>query len=134
MNFPDLPHLRQLQNDLWRWPKSRAAVMVGAGLSLNSDPLPGIHSKFPTWRQLVWAMFQELHPAEPGETPEQARARDEKFKSANALRIASEYEAAFGRRKLDLFIQSQNPDADHQPGSLHRMLMELPWSDVFTTN
>lgn len=82
----------------------------------------------------MWAMFQELHPAEPGETPEQARERDEKFKSANALRIASEYEAAFGRRKLDLLIQSQNPDADHQPGSLHRILMELPWSDVFTTN
>jgi hypothetical protein len=79
-------------------------------------------------------MFQELHPAEPGETPDQVRARDEKFKSANALRIASEYEAAFGRRKLDLLIQCQNPDADHQPSSLHRMLMELPWSDVFTTN
>lgn len=134
MNFPDLPHLRQLQADLWRWPKSRAAVMVGAGLSLNSEPLPGIYSKFPTWRQLVWAMFQELHPSLPGETTEQKQVRDEKFKSANALRIASEYEAAFGRRKLDLLIQSQNPDADHQPGSLHRMLMELPWSDVFTTN
>jgi hypothetical protein len=134
MNFPDLPHLRQLQNDLWRWPKSRAAVMVGAGLSLNSEPLPGIHTKFPTWSQLVWAMFQELHPPLPGETPDQKRVRDEKFKSANALRIASEYEAAFGRRKLDLLIQSQNPDADHQPGGLHRMLMELPWADVFTTN
>lgn len=79
-------------------------------------------------------MFQELHPPLLGETAEQGRARDERFKSANALRLASEYEAAFGRRKLDLLILSQNPDADHQPGSLHRMLMELPWSDVFTTN
>jgi len=36
-----------VQNDLWRWPKARAAVMVGAGLSLNSEPLPGVHSSFP---------------------------------------------------------------------------------------
>jgi hypothetical protein len=79
-------------------------------------------------------MFQELHPPTSGETPDQVQARYERFKSANALRIASEYEAAFGRRKLNLLIQSQNPDADHQPSNLHRMLMELPWADVFTTN
>ena len=53
MDFPDLPHLRQLQKDLWQWPASRAGIMVGAGFSLNSEPLPGVTSRFPTWRQLV---------------------------------------------------------------------------------
>lgn len=134
MNFPDLPHLMQLQKDLWQWPKSRASVMVGAGFSLNADPLPGVNSRFPTWRQLVRAMFDELHPSQPGETPEQAKAREARFNSANALRIASEYEAAFERRKLDLLIRAKNPDSEHQPGKLHHLLLQLPWADVFTTN
>src|SRR5271165_5494914 len=106
MNFPDLPHLRQLQKDLWRWPKSRAAVMVGAGMSLNAEALPGVTTHFPTWRQLVRAMFDELHPSLGGETPEAAQAREERFASSNALRIASEYEAAFGRQKLELLIRT----------------------------
>jgi hypothetical protein len=39
-DFLDLPHLRQLQNDLWRWPRERASVMVGAGLKLvQSTPI-----------------------------------------------------------------------------------------------
>jgi hypothetical protein len=35
---------------------------------------------------------------------------------------------------LDLLISTLNPDADHQPGRLHKLLLELPWADVFTTN
>ena len=134
MNFPDLPHLRQLQSDLWQWPRSRAAVMVGAGFSLNSAPLPGVHSHFPTWRQLVWAMYEELHPLTNEDASQELNAREDAFKSANVLRIASEYEAAFGRRKLNLLIRTLNPDTEHQPGILHQELMQLPWADVFTTN
>src|ERR1022692_14062 len=134
MNFPDLPHLRHLQKDLWQWPKSRAAVMVGAGFSLNAEPLPGVNTSFPTWRQLVRAMFEELDPPQASEPPERQNRREERFNSAGPLRIASEYEAAFGRPKLDILIRAQNPDSDHQPGRLHRLLMQLPWADVFTTN
>src|SRR5689334_10353772 len=83
MDFPDLPHLKQLQKDLWQWPKSRAAVMVGAGLSLNAEPLPGVTTHFPTWRQLVRCMFDELHPCLPGETPEQTQSREENFNKPN---------------------------------------------------
>lgn len=134
MNFPDLPHLKQLQKDIWQWPKSRAAVMVGAGFSLNAEPLPGVSTRFPTWRQLVRAMFDELHPPLPGMTAEQVKAREDRFNMSNALRIASEYEAAFDRRKLELLIRIQNPDSDHRPGRLHQLLLDLPWTDVFTTN
>ena len=133
MDFPDLPHLVHLRKELWRWPKSRAAVMIGAGFSLNAEPLPGVKTRFPTWRELVRAMFDELSPnsGDPGENP---ASREERFNRANPLRIASEYEAAFGRRKLDILIREQNPDSDYQPGNLHRSLMQLPWADVFTTN
>jgi len=134
MNFPDLPHLQQLQKDLWQWPRSRAAVMVGAGFSRNAEPLPGVTASFPDWRQLVRAMFDEMHPILPSDTVERKRIREEKFNSMNALRIASEYEAAFDRRKLDLLIRKQTPDDGYQPGRLHRLLLQLPWADVFTTN
>lgn len=134
MNFPDQPHLHQLQEDLWQWPSSRAAVMVGAGLSLNTEPLPGVKSRFPTWRQLVWAMFDELYPKSGNETPAEKQTRHDHFSGINALRLASEYEAAFGRRKLELLIRNQNPDTEHLPSPLHELLLQLPWKDVFTTN
>lgn len=133
-DFPDLPHLRQLQHDLWSWPRSRAALMVGAGLSLNATPLPGVTSRFPTWKELVRFMFDELHPLSSKSTPDEERSREAQFAGEGALRIASEYEAAFGRRKLDLLIQKRNPDNDYCPGEIHRLLLQLPWVDVFTTN
>lgn len=134
MNFPDLPHLKQLQNLLWQWPKSRAAVMVGAGLSLNAEPLPGVTTHFPTWRQLVRAMFDELYPLYPNTSDDELRSREARFLSTNALRLASEYEATFGEGKLEQLIRIQNPDSDYQPGLLHKLLLQLPWADVFTTN
>jgi hypothetical protein len=79
-------------------------------------------------------MFDELYPARSGETPEQKTEREDQFKTINALRLASEYEATFNRRKLEQLIRAQTPDAEHQPGRLHRLLLELPWKDVFTTN
>lgn len=131
MDFPDLPHLLQLQRDLWRWPSARAAVMVGAGFSLNSTPSPGASIHFPTWRQLSRSMFDEIYPRLPNETEER---REERFAHSNALRLASEYEAAFSRNKLESLIRSKIPDSDHQPGDMHRLLLQLPWKDVFTTN
>ena len=104
--------------------------MVGAGFSLNAEPLAGARSRFPVWRELARAMFEGL-PPRISDTEE---SRERRFASANPLRIASEYEAAFGQRKLELLIRERIPDLDHQPGGLHRLLLQLPWADVFTTN
>lgn len=131
MDFPDLPHLRQLQKDLWQWPSSRAAVMVGAGFSLNSVPSPGVSTRFPTWSELAQAMFDEIYPRSQDETEEQRR---ERFNRSNALRLASEYEAMFNRQRLESLIRTTIPDTDHLPGNLHSLLLQLPWKDVFTTN
>lgn len=108
--------------------------MVGAGLSLNAEPLPGVHTKFPTWKQLSWEMFLELYPPASNETITARAKREDAFKGMNPLRIASEYDAAFERPKLENLIRAVTPDAHHKPGHLHKMLMELPWVDVFTTN
>lgn len=134
MIFPDLPHLKQLQTELWRWPKSRASLMVGAGLSLNAAPLPGITRKFPTWRELAYAMFNELYPKIGTMSKEEEGQRNFRFLSLTPLQIASLYEATFNRQKLENLIRKLNPDLDYLPGRLHHLLLQLPWVDVFTTN
>ena len=133
-NFPDLNQFRQLQKDLWQRPSSRAALMVGAGFSLNAVPLPGVSTRFPEWRELARAMFNEIYPAPPDETDEQRIQRKEQFDRSDALRLASEYEATFDRQKLDSFLRRAIPDSSYQPGDLHTLLLQLPWKDVFTTN
>lgn len=132
MDFQDLPQLQQLQRDLWKWPSSRAALMVGAGFSLNAQPKPGVTSAFPTWKQLTRKMFYELHPIVRGVTDE--KKLEDLFNSSSTLRLASEYEATFGGGKLEELIRDQVPDSHFLPGLLHYKLMKLPWTDVFTTN
>ena len=134
MEFPDLNQFRQLQKDLWQWPSSRAALMVGAGFSLNAVSVPGVSTRFPEWRELARAMFNEIYPAPPNETEEQRTQRKEQFDRSDALRLASEYEAIFGRQKLNSFLCRAIPDSSYQPGDLHTLLLQLPWKDVFTTN
>ena len=104
--------------------------MVGAGFSLNALPSPGVQMRFPTWPQLARAMFDEIYP--PSSTP--TKDREDQFNRSDPLRIASKYEAAFERQKLDSFLRSHIPDTGHRPGLLHDLLLQLPWRDVFTTN
>ena len=42
--------------------------------------------------------------------------------------------SAFGRQKLDEMLLEAIPDNDFRPGRLHRLLLDLPWVDVLTTN
>ena len=104
--------------------------MVGAGFSRNAEPLAGVSSQFPTWRELVRAMFDQLHPATPDEKEIDKVTRENTFNGTSPLRIASEYEAALGRDKLDKILRERNPVSDFQPGSLHRLMMGLPWADA----
>ena len=134
MDFPDLNHFLQLQKYLWEWPSSRASVIVGAGLSLNTKPSPGVRTHFPTWSELARIMFDEIYPPRPDETTEGKKEREKQFNPGSALRFASEYEAAFGRPKLESLLLSVIPDSGHQPGIIHSLLLQLPWKDVFTTN
>lgn len=52
MNFPDLPHLRHLQKDLWQWPKSQAPAITLWRDSCSRDPLPEIRRAFDFWDQI----------------------------------------------------------------------------------
>ena len=100
-----------------------AAVMVGAGFSRNAAP-PGSDTAFPNWSQLGDHFYERLH----GRKPEP----DHNYLQVATL--AHEVEAAFGRPELDQMLRDAIPNLQHKPSPLHIKLLDLPWSDVFTTN
>lgn len=118
------PFLVTIRDHLWSSPSGgRAAAFVGAGLSLNAEAVATGGPRMVVWREVAARMLQRLDPkrAQPGFGDE-------------ALHIAQEYEAAFGRRELDRLLKECIPDSNHEPSLLHRYLLQLPWADVFTTN
>ena len=48
--------------------------------------------------------------------------------------LAHEIEAAYGRSHLNQMLRDAIPDLVHDPSPLHIKLLDLPWTDVFTTN
>ena len=100
-----------------------AAIMVGAGFSRNAAPA-GDDTGFPNWSQLGDRFYARLH----GHTPEPHRHY------IHVPTLAHEIEAAFGRPALDQMLRDAIPDLQHEPSRLHVQLLDLPWSDVFTTN
>ena len=100
-----------------------AACMVGSGFSRNAARL-GSGDPFPDWSELGNRFYNQLHGHGPG--PED-----------NYLQVpvlAHEIEAAFGRPKLNQMLRDAIPDLMHEPSPLHTALLNLPWSDVLTTN
>ena len=134
MNFPDQNHIHQIQEDLWQWPTSRSAVMVGAGFSLNSIPQAGVRSQFPLWNDIVKAMYNDLYPENEGNGSKYEQAYQDEHTCIDPLRLASKYEAAFGRQKLNALLRKEIPNEKRLPGELHTLLLSLPWKDVLTTN
>ena len=122
-SLPDYAALRQLARALWRNGSVRgASVLVGAGLSKNAER-PGEDTlEPPLWWELLGEMITRLYP------------HDKKAAPGNPLRIAEEYRTYFGQAGLDDFLRTRFPDKSWSPGPLHSALLELPWSDVLTTN
>lgn len=95
-----------------------AAVMVGAGFSRNA--ING--DRMPQWRELA----QKLDLSPSSVSP---------VGTSDMLRLAEEYRAVHGQIALNAFIQEHLPDEGvTEPGELHKQLLALNWSDVFTTN
>lgn len=116
--LPDRVHIEALREALWR-PVSRAAVMVGAGMSRNADKLSPAVPDFPLW----WQIGKELR-----------KAVGPRAEGYDALRLGQMYENTYGRARLDDLFLEIIPDAKYEPGLLHERLLRLPWADVFTTN
>jgi hypothetical protein len=136
MDFQDAIHLERIARALWaQRSRGRASVMIGSGMSLNARPKSGLRGQkgFPTWRALAEAFVAGLYPDRAAE-PDRKSVLERAVSTSGALRLAEEYEAAHGRAALDQLLISAIPDGEFDPGPLHRLLLQLPWSDVFTTN
>ena len=114
------PYLNEIAERLWSTP-SHAAIMVGSGFSKNAN------KDFPCWTTLADIFYEKIHGSKPDKNKGENRY-------LNALKLADEVQAAFGRPALAQLLRSNIPDKDSQPSTLHYKLLEFPWSDVFTTN
>jgi hypothetical protein len=115
-----LPHLNEIAARLW---SGHAAIMVGAGFSRNATPINDSCRGFPDWNQLGELFYEKTR----GEN-----IKDGRF--LNALKLADEVQASFGRPMLHQLLRDSIPDNEYEPSSLHVDLLNLPWSDVLTTN
>lgn len=95
-----------------------AAVMVGAGFSRNAEG----GETLATWSQLSQTLAMELE------------ANHSEFTPAAAAQLAEQYARVFSPTHLEQLIKRCIPDDQVSPNLLHTRLLELPWSDIFTTN
>ena len=123
MLVPDQSHINRVRDALWQRFGGGASVMVGSGFSQNALKIRPDAEDPPLWRDVVEKMSDKLYPQAGG-----ASATD------GHLRIAQEYETAFGRSDLHYFIRQTVRDDGFKPGDAHTRLLQLPWRDVFTTN
>ncbi len=105
---------RALQN-------GNAAVMVGAGFSKNAEN--GI--ELAMWKEVAQELWRELNP----DAPELSD-----FSSSIVTQLGEQYARVFSRPGLEELLKRLIPDDRVAPGLLHRSLMSLPWSEIFTTN
>ena len=128
----DQSHMEQIRDALWRRPGAGASVMVGGGFSRCGLKVRSEAADCPLWQDLATELTNRLYPAVSlgDESARGVRANS----TDDFVRLAQEYETAFGRTDLHRFLQEQVRDDDFAPGDMHERLLRLPWRDVFTTN
>jgi len=101
-----------------------AAVLIGAGFSRNADPANKFfNEKMPLWTDLTDLFCDKLGIP-------QGAARN----YLDPLTLAQEVEDSYGRPFLDKLIRTKTVDDHYLPSDIHINLLNLPWTDVFTTN
>ena len=106
--------------------------MVGSGFSRNAQKTRFDARDMPLWADIANELFRQLYPES---------ANDDSYRSGaitpsidNVLRLAQEYEAAFGRSELYVLLDQLTRYTEFRPGDAHVRLLKLPWRDIFTTN
>jgi hypothetical protein len=110
-------YLSEIAERLW---SGHASLMVGAGFSKNAD------KKSPSWNDLGNSFYEKLYGKVPTE-------KDDGF-YMDVLKLAETVEAYFERKTLDDILHSNIPDKEIVPSEIHEILVQLPWTDIFTTN
>ena len=106
--------------------------MVGSGYSKNAIKLRHDAEDPPIWRNIAERIYRELYPEQATQDLDIEGVRG--ISADNALKLAQEYETAFGRTDLHRLLGQLVRDRDFEPGEFHFRLLRLPWRDVFTTN
>lgn len=115
-------HLEKIRDRLWTEDgKSRVSVMIGSGFSLNANKIDDSLESMSTWLGVKNKILHELNHTE---LPN----------SDSVLEISESYVDAYGRESLDALIKQAVPDQNYEPGEIHKNLVRLPWSDIYTTN
>ena len=130
--MPDQSQINKVRDALSIRPMSRASVMIGSGFSRNAQKPRFDAPDMPLWADIAEELFRQLYPEgagggsyDGGITPPSVD---------NALRLAQEYEVAFGRSDLYRLLDELIRNCEFTPGEAHVRLLKLPWRDVFTTN
>lgn len=112
------------------------SLMIGAGFSKNAQSKGMASMQPPNWSELAEKMYEELYPEplEAQEKEEWNRQRIIKTSGKNVTKLADEYIANFDRNKINNLIEQSIADEMFVPGELHKRLLKLHWSDIFTTN
>ena len=110
-----------------------ASVMVGAGFSKNAKNISN-STTMPDWSELATKMFEQLYPKPQNEVEDWNKKKILKTSGKNILKLAQEYEVCYGRIKLNKLIEENLSDELYTPGELHKSLLSLRWSNIFTTN
>ena len=133
MTFSDQSHVNRVREALWQGPGYRASVMVGSGFSQNAVKIrPGAADPI-SWSRLGDSIYTRLYPKyDRDDQTKHVLAKEET--SVGILKLAQEYEIAFGRSELYTLIQDMVRDNDFEPSDMHSRLLKLPWCDIFTTN
>ena len=132
MTFPDQSHIDRVRNALWQHTGGGASVMIGAGFSRCARKARPGASDPPMWLEVTKGISDKLYPPEDAE--DSSPGARNVSSPGDSLRLAQEYESAFGRSDLHDFLRRLIRDDDHEPDAMHRRLLRLPWRDVFTTN
>lgn len=105
-----------------------AAVLVGAGFSMNADRVDGANKRMPIWNELADSYCKLLGI----DINNSAIQKDNRY--LNPLTLAQQVEEMYGKPYLNDFLRKTMDDDAYQPGKAHKDLVALPWSDIFTTN
>lgn len=98
-----------------------AAVMVGAGFSRNAEG--GENLKL--WKELARELWNDLNPSD---------LNSNEIRETSVIQLASQYAQLFSLPALEQLLKKHIPDEKVRPGELHKSLLKLPWSEIFTTN
>jgi hypothetical protein len=124
-DLSDYSSIKKLASALHKFDSNQhgAAIMIGAGFSRSAAcHVGGGGKKMPLWNAFSKKLVEQLNP------------NDKDYSFSDPLRVAEEYRVYFGQAALNDRIRSEIDDDAWRAGPVYKSLLELPWSEIMTTN